>query len=55
MTTALIIICIVFCIAVVLAIVSHLGWGIKKDTGWRARMRFRDRAAKSRRRPGATT
>jgi hypothetical protein len=38
MTTVLIIICIVFCIGVVLAIVSHMGYGIAADRGWRRRI-----------------
>ena len=38
MTTVLIIVCIVFCVAVVLAIVSHLGMGIASDKAWRGRI-----------------
>lgn len=38
MSTALIIVCIVFCVGVVLAIVSHLGYGMAKDRGWRRRV-----------------
>jgi hypothetical protein len=51
MTTALIIVCIVFCIGVVLAIVSHLGIGIGLDSSWRDRL-HRHHAA---RRRGVTT
>jgi hypothetical protein len=39
MTTVLIIVCIAFCIGVVLAIVGHLGFGITRDRAWRGRMR----------------
>jgi len=39
MTTALIIVCIVFCVAIVLAIVGHLGVAIPKDRSWRTRIR----------------
>lgn len=38
MTTVLIIVCIVFCIGVVIAIVGHLGTAIHADKGWRARI-----------------
>jgi hypothetical protein len=37
-TTALIIICIAFCVGVVLAIVGHLGVGIVLDKRWRERL-----------------
>ncbi len=39
MTTALIIVCIVFCIGIVVAIVGHLGVGIAADKTWRTRIR----------------
>jgi hypothetical protein len=39
MTTVLIIVCIAFCVGVVLAIVGHMGFGITKDAAWRSRMR----------------
>jgi hypothetical protein len=39
MTTVLIIVCIVFCVGVVLAIVGHLGYGIASDRAWRGRIR----------------
>jgi hypothetical protein len=35
MTTVLIIVCIVFCVGVVVAIVGHLGYGVASDHGWR--------------------
>ena len=35
MTTVLIIVCIVFCVAIVLGLVAHLGIGIKADKSWR--------------------
>lgn len=38
MTTVLIIVCILFCIGVVLAIVGHLGSGIASDKTWRGRI-----------------
>lgn len=38
MTTALIVVCIVFCVAVILAIVTHLGVGIARDITWRERI-----------------
>jgi hypothetical protein len=37
-TTALIIVCIVFCIAVVLGITGHLGYAIVHDKHWRMRI-----------------
>ena len=48
MTTVLIIVCIVFCIGVVLAIVGHLGAGIADDKAWRGRIR-RHHARRARR------
>jgi hypothetical protein len=39
MTTVLIIVCIVFCVAIVLAIVGHLGFAILHDRAWRTRIR----------------
>ena len=41
MTTVLIIVCVVFCVGVVLAIVGHLGFGIAEDKAWRTRIRRR--------------
>jgi adenosyl cobinamide kinase/adenosyl cobinamide phosphate guanylyltransferase len=38
-TTALIIVCIVFCVGIVVAIVGHLGGGIASDKTWRQRIR----------------
>jgi hypothetical protein len=38
MTTVLIIVCIVFCVAVVLTIVGHLGFAIPKGKAWRTRI-----------------
>ncbi len=38
MTTVLIIVCIIFCIGVVVAIVGHLGAGIAFDKTWRERI-----------------
>lgn len=38
MTTVLIIVCIVFCIGVVVAIVGHLGAGIASDVSRRQRV-----------------
>jgi len=37
--TVLIIVCIVFCIGVVLAIVGHLGYGTARARTWRVRIR----------------
>lgn len=54
MTTALIIICIVFCVGVVVAIVGHLGTGVARDKGWR-RFINRHHAAKRGHRDRATT
>lgn len=51
MTTVLIIICILFCIGVVLAIVGHLGFGIWRDRGWRASVRRQHRRELRRQRP----
>lgn len=48
MTTALIVVCIVFCIAVAVAVVGHLGYGINRDKAWRMHV-HRDRAARRRR------
>lgn len=39
MTTVLIIVCILFCIGVIVGIVGHMGAGIQADKGWRARIR----------------
>jgi hypothetical protein len=51
MTTVLIIVCILFCIAVITGIVGHLGNGITRDKAWRTRMqryhRSRQRATGS--------
>lgn len=38
MTTVLIVICILACVAVVVGIVGHLGTAIAADRGWRARI-----------------
>lgn len=54
MTTALIIICIVFCIGIVIGIVGHLGVGVAGDKGFRRRM-TRHHAAKQGHRNRATT
>ena len=50
MTTALIIVCIVFCIGIVVAIVGHMGYGIAVDKRHR-----RQRAARRHRRRRMTT
>ena len=50
MTTVLIIICILFCIGVVVAIVGHLGYAIVRDEQWRTRIRRHHRAQTARRR-----
>ncbi|HWD66044.1 MAG TPA: hypothetical protein VG405_12820 [Solirubrobacteraceae bacterium] len=52
MTTVLIIVCIVFCVGVVVAIVSHMGHGVAEDRGWR---RHIARHHARRRRGGAAT
>ncbi len=39
MTTVLIIVCIVFCVGVILAISGHLGFGIARDKAWRRNIR----------------
>jgi hypothetical protein len=44
LTTALIIICILFCIGVVVAITGHLGYGIARDKHWRIRLRHHHKA-----------
>jgi hypothetical protein len=49
MTTVLIIVCIVFCIGVVFAIVSHMGYGIAADRGWRSRIHRHHESRKDRR------
>lgn len=49
MTTALIIICILFCIGVVFAITGHLGYAISRDKQWRIRIRRHHRARAARR------
>ena len=49
MTTALIIVCVLFCIGVVLGIVGHLGYGIVSDKHWRIRIRRHHRAQSARR------
>lgn len=54
MTTVLIIVCILFCVGVVIAIVGHLGTGIAADKGWRARIN-RHHAARRRRERRMTT
>lgn len=46
MTTALIIVCILFCIGVIIAIVGHMGYGIVRDRQWRFRIRRRQRATR---------
>lgn len=51
MTTVLIIVCILFCIGVVLAIVGHLGFGITHDRAWRIRI---NRVHRGRRRSTAS-
>jgi hypothetical protein len=38
-TTVLIVVCILFCIGVVLAITGHLGLAIVHDKQWRIRIR----------------
>ena len=38
-TTVLVIICILFCIGVIVAVVGHLGWGITRDKAWRFHIR----------------
>ncbi len=50
MTTALIIVCIVFCIGIVLAIFGHLSVGIASDRNWRERI-HRHHARTTDRRP----
>ncbi len=49
MTTVLIIICILFCIGVVVAIVGHLGYAIVRDKQWRIGIRRHHRAQTARR------
>ena len=49
MTTVLIIVCIVFCVGVVVAIVGHLGAGIADDRSWRRRIGRRHAARRDRR------
>lgn len=44
MTTVLIIVCILFCIGVIAAIVGHLGYGIARDKHWRLRIHRHHRA-----------
>ena len=44
MTTVLIIICILLCVAVVVAITGHLGHAIVRDKDWRVRIRRHHRA-----------
>ncbi|MBV8217552.1 MAG: hypothetical protein JO325_03735 [Solirubrobacterales bacterium] len=51
MNTVLIIVCILFCIGVVVGIVGHLGYGITRDKAWRVRIQRHHRA---RRRAGAS-
>lgn len=46
-TTVLIIVCIVFCVGVVVAIVGHLGAGIADDRSWRARIGRRGAARRA--------
>lgn len=46
MTTVLIIVCIVFCVGIVFAIVGHLGFGIASDKAWRTRIRRHHRHAR---------
>ncbi len=38
MTIVLIIVCVLFCVGIVVAIVGHLGSAIPADRGWRARI-----------------
>lgn len=52
MTTVLIIVCIVFCVGVVVAIVGHLSHGVASDRGWRRRIERHH--ARRNKRPGAT-
>lgn len=49
MTTVLIIVCILFCIGVVVGIVGHLGYGIASDKAWRIRITRHHRAKAARR------
>ncbi len=44
MTTVLIIVCILFCIGVVVAIAGHLGYAIVRDKQWRISIRRHHRA-----------
>ncbi len=44
MTTVLIIVCILFCVGVVLAITGHLGYGLVRDKHWRVRIHRHHRA-----------
>lgn len=53
MTTVLIIVCILFCIGVVVAIAGHLGYAIVRDREWRIRIR-RHHVARSARRTNVT-
>lgn len=50
MTIVLIIVCIIFCVGVVLAIVGHLGYGIAEDHSWRRRIERHHRTRRRRRR-----
>ncbi len=47
MTTVLIIVCILFCIGVVVAIAGHMGYAIVRDKAWRIGIR-RHHSARSR-------
>jgi hypothetical protein len=42
MATALIVLCIVLCVALGVGVLAFLGIGIKKDKAWRQRIRRRD-------------
>ncbi len=50
MTTVLIIVCILFCIGVVVAIAGHMGYAIVRDKAWRIGIRRHHSARSERRR-----
>jgi hypothetical protein len=51
MTTVLIIVCVLFCIGVVLAIVGHLGYAIVRDKHWRIGIRRHHQTHRPRSKP----
>jgi hypothetical protein len=56
MTTVLIIVCIAFCIGVIVAIVGHMGYAITRDKAHRGWLhRYHVTRARRHRRPTATS